>query len=124
MKVLSIDDSVTIHYIIKKALSTLDLEVATAQNGAQGLEQLEKELNDIKLILLDWNMPGLTGFEVLQKLKSDTKWEPIPVIMLTSEGDPKNVIKAMKAGANGYIVKPFSQEDLVEKVTDLLEQSV
>lgn len=124
MKVLSIDDSITIHYIIKKALSVLDAEVITAQNGVQGLERIKEHNNDIQIILLDWNMPGMTGLEVLQKLKESDEWKEIPVIMLTSEGDPKNVIEAMKTGANGYIIKPFAQEDLIDKVMGLLEQSI
>ena len=124
MNILCIDDSKTIHVIVSNALSVLDVEVTCAANGEEGLEYIEKSTTGYSLVLLDWNMPGISGLEVLQSIKKNEKTEAVPVIMLTSEGSNEFVEQAMSAGASGYIVKPFPHQDLVNKVMQMLAQNI
>lgn len=120
MKVLSVDDSSIIRKIIQGSADVLGFDFLEAENGAKALEILEAEYNDIQLILLDWNMPVLNGFETLQALKSDTRYQNIPVMMVTTEGEKKNIVEAIKAGAKHYLVKPFTPEDLTARMMECI----
>ncbi len=122
MKILSVDDSMVMLRIISDAAAVIGAETVTARNGTLALKVLEEQGSDISMILLDWNMPGMTGLEFLQKVKSDPRWKDIPVMMVTSEGNPDNVKKALIAGATNYLVKPFAQEDLESKIMQCLGQ--
>lgn len=124
-KILCVDDSKTIHRIVSSTVELVGFEVSTALNGDFALEKLKAEGDDISLILLDWNMPGMTGIELLRKLKEpDCKWKNIPVMMLTSEGSQEFITEAIKTGAMNYITKPFAQEDLLNKIMQCLGQGV
>lgn len=122
MKILSVDDSLVMLRIIGDAASVIGAETVTARNGSLALKVLEEQGAEINMILLDWNMPGMTGLEFLQKVKGDGRWKDIPVMMVTSEGNPENVKKALMAGATNYLVKPFAQEDLETKIMQCLGQ--
>ncbi len=120
MKILSIDDSGIIRKIIKSAVFVLGYEFVEAEDGQEALELLEKEYLNIVLILLDWNMPGLDGYELLKMLKNDNRYKDIPVMMVTTESEKSNIILAIKAGAINYLTKPFSNEDLLTKIMECI----
>ena len=118
-KVLSIDDSKAVRIIVKKAFKSYDVEVVEATNGVEGLSAAEKEHPDI--ILLDVTMPVMDGVEMLSKLKADASLKNIPVIMLTAEAGKENVMKIAKMGIRDYIVKPFKEDALLDKVSSVIE---
>jgi len=124
MKILSVDDSTMIRRVIKGAVEVIGYEFIEARDGQEAIEILEKEYNDIGLVLLDWNMPRLDGFSVLKKMKADDRFRRIPTTMVTTEVDRKRVAEAIQAGAVNYVMKPFSQEDLVTKIMESLGQGV
>lgn len=118
-KILTVDDSKTVRIIVKKAFKSYDCDIIEAANGVEGLATAAKESPDI--ILLDVTMPVMDGVEMLTKLKSDPALKSIPVIMLTAEGGRENVLKIAKIGVRDYIVKPFKEELLVEKVGRVID---
>jgi len=118
-KILSVDDSKTVRIIIKKAFKLYDCEILEAANGVEGLAIAAKEIPDI--ILLDVTMPVMDGVEMLTKLKADAALKAIPVIMLTAEGGKEHVLKIAKIGVRDYIVKPFKEDLLVQKVGRIID---
>jgi two-component system, cell cycle response regulator len=118
-KILTVDDSKTVRIIVKKAFKSYDCEIIEAANGVEGLATAAKETPDV--ILLDVTMPVMDGVEMLTKLKSDPALKGIPVIMLTAEGGRDNVLKIAKIGVRDYIVKPFKEELLMEKVGRIID---
>jgi two-component system chemotaxis response regulator CheY len=120
MKVLVVDDSSVTRKVIKAAIDVLDLEADEAQDGLEALEKLSRGYQDIGLILLDWNMPGMSGFDVLVELKSNEKYKDIPVMMVTTEGQRSSIIAAVRAGASNYLTKPFSVEQLESKIIECI----
>ncbi len=118
-KILSVDDSKTVRIIIKKAFKNYDCEILEAANGVEGLAIANKEPPDV--ILLDITMPVMDGVEMLTKLKSDPALKTIPVVMLTAEGGKDNVLKIAKIGVRDYIVKPFKEDLLVQKVGRIID---
>jgi len=119
-KVLIVDDSKAIREIEKKYLEEIGFEVLEAGNGKEALKILE-ENPDIKLILLDWHMPVMNGYEFLLKLRANPKWSDIKVMMVTTENQQKSIIDAIMAGANEYLMKPFDKEMLEVKIKYLME---
>ena len=119
-KVLIVDDSKAIREIEKKYLEELGFEVLEAGNGKEALKILE-ENPDIKLILLDWHMPVMNGYEFLLKLRANPTWSDIKVMMVTRENQQKSIIDAIMAGANEYLMKPFDKEMLKVKIKYLME---
>ncbi len=118
-KILSVDDSKTVRIIIKKAFKNYDCEILEAANVVEGLAIANKEPPDV--ILLDVTMPVMDGVEMLTKLKSDPNLKAIPVVMLTAEGGKDNVLKIAKIGVRDYIVKPFKEDVLVQKVGRIID---
>ncbi|MCD6490548.1 MAG: response regulator [Thermodesulfobacterium sp.] len=121
-KVLVVDDSKAIREIEKKYLEDMGFEVLEASNGEEALKVLENN-PDIKLILLDWHMPVMNGYEFLLKLRANPKWSDIKVMMVTTENQQKSIIDAIMAGANEYLMKPFDKEMLEVKIKYLMELS-
>jgi len=117
-KILTVDDSKTVRIIVKKAFKAYDCEIVEATNGVEGLAAAKGQPN---LILLDVTMPVMDGVEMLTKLKADPQTRGIPVIMLTAEGGRDNVLKIAKIGIRDYIVKPFKDDALIQKVSKVLE---
>ena len=118
-KLLTVDDSKTVRIIVKKAFKLYDCEILEAANGVEGLAIAAKETPDV--ILLDVTMPVMDGIEMLTKLKSDTNLKAIPVVMLTAEGGKDSVLKVAKIGVRDYIVKPFKEDLLVQKVGRIID---
>jgi two-component system chemotaxis response regulator CheY len=121
-KLLTIDDSKTIRRVISGVGAMLGYEVLEAENGAIGLDVLEERSDEVGLVLLDWNMPGMNGLEVLKKIKAEPRWRHIPVMMVTTEGERDYIIQAIQAGAVHYQTKPFTQEDIAARIMEALGQ--
>lgn len=120
MKIMTVDDSAIVRKIIQSAVGVLDYDVLEAVDGEEALAILEDEYEDIALILLDWNMPGMDGFEMLKVIKRDSRFKSIPVMMVTSETGSDNIIKAIQAGAAHYLIKPFTIEELMKRILECL----
>jgi two-component system chemotaxis response regulator CheY len=115
MKILLVDDSNTMRRIQRNTLEKLGhTDVTEAQDGADAMAKLKE--GGFQLVLMDWNMPVMTGIEALKKIKSDPGLKSIPVIMVTSESEKTKIIEAIQAGAANYVVKPFQPETLSEKI--------
>ncbi|WP_414662189.1 response regulator [Horticoccus sp. 23ND18S-11] len=113
-KILSVDDSRTIRMIVTRAFAPYDCQVSEACNGEEGLAKAASEKPD--LIVLDITMPVMDGVTMLTKLKESPELKGIPVIMLTAESGRENVAYIAKLGVRDYLVKPFKDEQLIEKV--------
>jgi len=124
MKILTIDDSRMIRLIIVNTVKSLGYDAIEAPNADKALEIIQEGYNDIGLILLDWNMPGMNGYDLLKILKTHDNYKNIPVMMVTTEGERKNVVKAIQSGADNYLTKPFTPEDLSTKILECLGKGV
>ncbi len=122
MKVLVVDDSAIMRKVIEQILEMLGHEAVPAANGVEAFERL-KEHDDVKLILLDWNMPEMNGIEFLRAVKTQPVVSKIPVIMLTTESERRKMIEAIEAGAKHYLTKPFQPETLATKILQCVESS-
>ena len=120
MKILIVDDSSVMRKVIKAAADVLDLETVEAQDGLEALDILATSCQEIDLILLDWNMPGKTGFDVLREVKESNEYNHIPVMMVTTEGHKSSIVAAVRAGADNYLVKPFTVDELESKIVECL----
>lgn len=120
-KILSVDDSATIRKIIRSAVEVMKYELVEASDGEEAFSKLYAE-EDIKLILLDWNMPGMNGYEFLKAAKSNNSFKSIPIMMVTTESEKENIIKAVKAGVANYLVKPFNTEELIKKIRQCIRE--
>jgi two-component system chemotaxis response regulator CheY len=117
-RVLVIDDSSTVRQQVTQALLAAGFEVREARNGHEGLEALRKT-EELALVLCDVNMPHMDGIEMLELAKRDPAHADLPVVMLTTEGQPELIRRAKQAGAAGWIVKPFNPEQLIAAVRKL-----
>jgi len=113
--VLIVDDFATMRRIIKGVLKQLGFSnLIEAEDGEAALKELKKE--KIGLIVSDWNMPNMTGLELLKAVRADNSLKNIPFLMVTAEGQKENVIQAVQAGVSNYIVKPFTPETFNAKL--------
>ena len=120
LKVLVVDDSSTMRRIIKNTLSRLGYtDLLEAEDGEVAWEILEPS-DDIGILVTDWNMPNMNGLELVKKVRAEDKYIDMPIIMVTTEGGKAEVITALKAGVNNYIVKPFTPQVLKEKLEAVL----
>lgn len=120
MRILSVDDSAATRHFIKKAIDVLGFEFLEAADGRQGLEVLARENGQVDLILLDRHMPVMDGMEMLEALKASDRYRNIPVTMVTVELERDEIHKAISKGAKNYLIKPFSQENLIGKIMESL----
>jgi len=118
MTILSVDDSTTIRRIVKRSCEELGHTVLEAADGSAAIATLAEKSGEVSLVILDWNMPGMSGLEVLKSIKSDPKTKHIVVMMLTSEADMNFVKDALAAGAQNYLTKPFDQKMLALKIQE------
>jgi two-component system chemotaxis response regulator CheY len=117
-RVLVVDDSATIRQQVKTVLVEAGFEVAEAVDGADGIEKIEAD-KELALVICDINMPRKNGFDLLETVKADGKNPNLPIVMLTTEGQPGLIQRAKKGGAKGWIVKPFKPDLLIAAVKKL-----
>ena len=115
-KALIADDSRAVRMILAKTLKEIGYEVCEAANGKQALELMAAEKDAVSLVLADWNMPEMNGLELLQRLRQDPALATLVVIMVTTETELDQMATALEAGANEYVMKPFTKDILVEKL--------
>lgn len=122
VKILVVDDFPTMRRIVKNLLKDLGYEnVDEADDGAMGLEKLRN--GNFDLVVSDWNMPVMDGLTMLTQIRADAALAKIPVLMVTAEAKKENIIAAAHAGANGYVVKPFTAATLEEKLNKIFEKA-
>ena len=120
MKILVVDDSTTMVRIILNTLKRIGYnDILTAFDGVEATEQM-KENDGIDLIITDWNMPNMNGLELVKYIRKDEIYKETPIVMVTTEGGKAEVITALKAGVNNYIVKPFTPAVLKEKLSAVI----
>jgi len=116
LKLLVVDDSSTMRRIIKNTLARLGYkDVLEGADGVEGWDSLNSN-PDVEMLITDWNMPEMNGLELVKKVRADERFKDLPIIMVTTEGGKAEVITALKAGVNNYIVKPFTPQVLKEKL--------
>lgn len=121
MKFLVVDDFSTMRRIVRNLLKELGFtNVQEAEDGADGLNKLRAE--EFDFVVSDWNMPNMTGIDMLRAIRADAKLKHLPVLMVTAEAKRENIIEAAQAGASGYVVKPFTAATLDEKLKKIFEK--
>ena len=115
-KALVVDDSRAVRMIFARTLKELGFEVREAANGREALEVIETEKNAVTLVLADWNMPEINGLELLKQLRQKPELSSLVVVMVTTETELDQMTAALEAGANEYVMKPFTKDILVEKL--------
>ena len=121
MKILIVDDFSTMRRIIKNLLRDLGFtNTAEADDGATALPMLQN--GNFDFIVTDWNMPGMSGIELLKACRNDDRLKDIPILMVTAEAKRDQIIEAAQAGVNGYVVKPFTAAVLKEKIDKIFER--
>lgn len=121
MKILIVDDFSTMRRIIKNLLRDLGFtNTAEADDGSSALPMLQSGSFDF--LVTDWNMPGMTGIELLKAVRADDKLKNLPILMVTAEAKRDQIIEAAQAGVNGYVVKPFTAVVLKEKIEKIFER--
>ena len=118
---LVVDDFSTMRRIVVGLLRQCGASrILEAEDGAQALRVIES--NTVDFVVSDWNMPNMTGIDLLKALRANPKFSRMPVLLITAEGRKENIVEAAQAGADGYIVKPFSQDTLQEKLARILSK--
>ncbi|MBZ0105131.1 MAG: chemotaxis response regulator CheY [Sulfuricella denitrificans] len=123
LKFLVVDDFSTMRRIVRNLLKELGFtNVDEAEDGVVALSKLKG--GNFEFVVSDWNMPNMTGIELLQAIRADAALKHLPVMMVTAEAKKENIIAAAQAGASGYIVKPFTAATLEEKLNKVFEKMV
>ncbi|HHC71582.1 MAG TPA: chemotaxis protein CheY [Thiotrichales bacterium] len=121
MKILIVDDFSTMRRIIKNLLRDLGFtNTSEADDGKTALPMLQG--GGFDFLITDWNMPGMTGIDLLRAVRADSNLAGLPVLMVTAESKRDQIVEAAQAGVNGYIVKPFTAQTLKEKIDKIFER--
>ena len=121
MKILIVDDFSTMRRIIRNMLRQLGYtNIVEAEDGAEALSLLQREKVDF--VISDWNMPNMSGLDLLKAIRADEHLKPLPVLLVTAEALKENVVEALKAGVNNYVVKPFTAETLKGKIDAIFKE--
>ena len=115
MRALVIDDSRTTRKILMRMLNTLGFDSVEAVNGREGLDRL-REMGASDLVLVDWNMPEMDGVDFVRAVRAKSEYDSVPLVMVTAHNDMESVAKALEAGATEFIMKPFTEEVIREKL--------
>lgn len=121
MDVLIVDDSAAIRKILRRVLQQAEIplgQVYEASDGVEAVESLKRQ--KVQLILSDINMPNMDGLQFLSALRANEEWRNLPVVMITTEGSQAKVLEAVQLGARGYVRKPFTAEQIKEKLTGII----
>lgn len=118
MHALIIDDSRTMRSILRRIVTQLGFETSEAANGQEALDALEAGLEP-DLCLIDWNMPLMDGYTFVTRVRAEPRWRSLTLMMVTTESEHGQIVRALAAGAHEYVIKPFTPEAIVEKL-DLL----
>jgi len=117
LDVLIVDDSAAIRKILQRILQKIEIPIATVYEAGDGIEALASlRANKVNLILSDINMPNMDGLQFLGHVRANDEWKQVPVIMITTEGSQTKVLEAMHLGANGYVRKPFTPDEIKAKL--------
>lgn len=121
MRILIVDDFSTMRRIVKNLLNDLGFtNTAEAEDGGAAFTLLKQ--GGFDFVVTDWNMPGVTGIELLKNIRADPQLKTMPVLMVTAEAKREQIIEAAQAGVNGYIIKPFTAATLQEKLGKIFER--
>lgn len=121
MKILVVDDFSTMRRIVKNLLRDLGFtNTHEADDGSTAWPMLQS--SDFDFVVTDWNMPGMSGIDLLHKIRADDRLKGIPVLMVTAEAKRDQIVAAAQAGVNGYVVKPFTAAALKEKIEKIFER--
>ena len=121
MKILIVDDFSTMRRIIKNLLRDLGFtNTAEADDGNTALPMLHS--GNFDFLVTDWNMPGMSGIDLLRQVRADDRLKHLPVLMVTAEAKREQIIEAAQSGVNGYIIKPFTAQTLEEKLGKIFER--
>ena len=121
MTVLVVDDFLTMRRIVRKILRDLDFQnILEAEDGTAAVEVLQT--TKIDLIVSDWNMPKMSGLDLLRHVRSEEKFKDLPFLMVTAEAQKENVVEAVKARVSNYVVKPFTAATFGEKLAKIIPQ--
>jgi len=119
MRILVVDDSSTMRRIIINTLAKLGYsEILEASNGREGVDRLAA--NQVDLVVTDWNMPEMSGIEFIRAIRANEKTKGLPVLMVTTNAAKDDIVEALKAGVNNYVVKPFTPDTIKEKIEAVL----
>lgn len=119
MRIITVDDSATMRRIIKNSLKAIGYsEVIEAENGQVGLAKIQTE--GVDFVITDWSMPVMTGLEMVHAIRANPALKSLPILMVTAVGQKEEIVQAVSAGVNGYIVKPFEAETLHAKMQQVL----
>lgn len=122
VKVLVVDDILSMRHIMRRALTEIGFtDIHDAHNGEEGLEKLRA--GGFGLLLLDWNMPVMSGIDMLRTIRADPTLMSLPVLMVTAEAQAEQIMESVKAGVSGYLVKPFSTQTLQEKLEKIFQKT-
>ena len=119
MKIITVDDSATMRRIIKNSLKALGYhDIIEAENGQVGLTKIQSE--GVEFVITDWSMPVMTGLEMVAALRANPTTKSVPILMVTAVGQKEDIVQAISAGVNGYVVKPFEPDTLHQKMNQVL----
>jgi two-component system chemotaxis response regulator CheY len=116
MRALVVDDSRAVRILIGNILREMGTEVIEAGDGRAALEQLRQN-PEVELVLVDWNMPVMDGLEFIREVRSQRSYDGLRIVMVTTETESEQVMRALKAGANEYVMKPFNKDVLIAKLS-------
>ncbi|MBN1301159.1 MAG: response regulator [Melioribacteraceae bacterium] len=120
LKFLVVDDSLTMRRIVTNSLKNLGYNnFIEASDGREALDKLAAD-SDINFIITDWNMPVLSGLELVKTVRADSRWADLPILMVTTRGVKEDILQALQARVNNYVVKPFTPQVLNEKIDQVL----
>lgn len=120
MKLIVADDSRLVRGIVERAVASIGFEAVPAVNGKEALNILEADDENINLVLLDWNMPVMNGIDVIKCMRGDDRFKKIPVLMVSTESEDDRIEEAISAGAQRYLTKPFTADQLIDAIHQVL----
>lgn len=115
-KAMVVDDSKAIRLILSRALEEIGWQVTQAINGKEAWRAIEAQPEPVKLVLVDWNMPEMNGLEFIRRVRKQQRYDETKLMMVTTETDVNEMVTALEAGANEYVMKPFTKEIIQDKV--------